>query len=93
VERKSELLCPRYHNIVIKAPEVLGMRTKNLSNLALCAVSFNRRSTGLEGNSEAEVTEVIRNSENRTLRKAEDRASVKKPPVLPRIVEPAIGVQ
>ncbi|OFZ52860.1 MAG: hypothetical protein A2428_04810 [Bdellovibrionales bacterium RIFOXYC1_FULL_54_43] len=93
MEWKGELFCPRHNNIVVETPEVLRMHTKDLTNLSFCAVSFNRRATSFKGNSEAEVTEVVRNSKNRTLRKAEDRTSVKKPPILPWIVEPAVGVQ
>jgi hypothetical protein len=61
---------------------------KAFANRAFYAVSFDGITLRFNRNSESEMSEVIRDTKDRALAKAQDLRSLKKPAVFPVVMQP-----
>ena len=83
----SHFFGSRDHDVIVERSQHRGLSTERLPDLAFNSIAFHRHPTSFERNPKTEVLQLIGNTKDSTLRKPEDLASVKKTPILPRIVE------
>jgi hypothetical protein len=90
---KVELPRSGDHDIIIVTSEAVFQMAKALANRPLYAVTLHRIAFCFDGNAETEMSEVIRNTKNRALTKAQDLRAPKKLTEFPVVVQPIFGAE